>query len=706
MEKIFIWVLHHKKTIVLTFLVAVIVSAFCSQFVQVNYDMNDYLPEDSVSSIALDTMENEFDSDIPNARIMVPDLSIDEALDYKERFMEVEGVTDVIWLDDVVSLYQPISIQDQTIVDNYYKDGYALFTVTIDDNDLVETVSKLGELIGEEGAMTGAVINNATATEATLTEMPKIIMIAVPIVLLILILTTKSWIEPLIVLVSIGIAILLNSGSNLIFGEVSFVTNGAGNILQLAVSLDYSVFLLHKFEDKRKEGLDAEKAMLASLTGSVTSILSSGLTTVIGFAALILMRFGIGPDLGMALAKGIFLSLLTVFTLLPVLTLYTYKWMEKTQHKPLLPSFNRFGVFVSRQMIPMVIIFTLLVVPSFLAQQSNNFYYGSEHIFASETKLGQDNAYIDQVFGKSNPMVLLVPKGDVATETIMSEEIGTLAQVNEVISYVDNIGAEIPTSFIPEDLLSDIESENYRRIIINVSTQFEGDAAFSTVETIRAIAQKYYPDSWYLAGESASTYDLRETITADSLTVNIIAIAAVFIILMLSFKSIAIPFVLVLSIETAIWINLSVPYYEGSTLFYLSYLIIGSIQLGATVDYAILTTSRYLELRETMLKKEAIQKTISGVTVSVLTSGLSMTVVGFLLGIITSHGVLKQLGILLGRGTILSMVIVFFVLPGLLYLFDGLIEATTKNCNFRAKEKNQKKHVADQKEPVLATERI
>ena len=689
MKKIFELILHHRKTVLMVFGALLALSALAKPLVGVNYDLNDYLPAESPSTLALDEMMAQYETDIPNTRIMVPDVTITEAMKYKAQIAQVPGVLEVLWLDDSLSILVPLESQDQTIVEQYYKEGNALFTVTIQEQMRVEAMNALREVIGDEGAMTGAAINTATATQSTLTEISKIVAIAIPIVFLILILTTTSWLEPLIVLASIGVAILINSGSNLLFGEISFVTNGAGNILQLAVSLDYSVFLLHRFEENRHKGMEAEPAMLTALSGSAASILSSGMTTVIGFAALILMRFRIGPDLGMALAKGVFISLITVFTLLPVITLYTYKWMERLQHKPLMPTFEKFGLYVRRQMLPMVVIFTLLIVPGYLAQQSNSFYYGSEHIFDETTKLGQDTAKIDAIFGKSSPMVLMVPKGDLAKESALSQELHGLVQVGDIISYVDNAGPQIPYEFVPGDTLSQLISEEYSRMIINVQTSYEGPAAFTTVETIRRIAQEYYPDNWYLAGESPSTYDLMDTITADNTVVNLIAIAAVFFVLVISFKSPVIPILLVVSIETAIWLNLSLPYFRSDNLFFLAYLIIGSIQLGATVDYAILTTHRYLELRTHMTKKDAVPKTIEAVTVSILTSGLSMTVVGFLLGTITTHGVMKQLGILLGIGTIFSMIIVFFVLPGLLYLLDGFMDRTKKNLNFYRPDKDQ-----------------
>ncbi|MEA4847400.1 MAG: MMPL family transporter [Clostridiaceae bacterium] len=682
MNRFFRWTLKHKALIIAVYTIGCILCALSQPQVQVNYDMNDYLPEDSPSTIALNVMEDEFEGGIPNARVMISKVSLPEALAYKQKLLDISGITDVIWLDDAVSIYEPLEMQDSDTIESYYKDGNALFTVTVDEEKRVEAVNAIRGLIGGNNAMTGAAVNMAVATESTVKEIRKIVKIAIPIVFVILLLTTTSWFEPVLFLASIGIAVLLNSGSNLMFGTISFVTNGAGNILQLAVSLDYSVFLLHRFEEFRGEGLEAEEAMVQALCGSFTSILSSGLTTVIGFAALILMRFGIGPDMGMALAKGVCFSLLVVFTILPVMVMLTYKWVEKTAHPSLMPKFVLFGKAVSKQMIPMVIIFCMVILPSYRAQNYNSFYYGSEHIFDSSTQLGQDTEKIDGVFGKSSPMVLLVPRGDTAKQTLLSNALKAIPEVSSVVSFVDSAGAEIPQEYLDKDILSKLESEHYSRMVLTVDTEYEGSDAFNTVRKIRKISGDYYPGEWQLAGESVSTYDLMDTITADNLTVNLIAIGAVFAVLLFSFRSLLIPFILVLAIETAIWINLSVPFFTDSTLFYLAYLIISSIQLGATVDYAILTTSRYLEFRAALPRKKAIQETISVVTVSILTSGSVMTLVGFLLGSITSHGVLKQLGLLLGSGTLMSMTIVFFVLPGLLYLLDTPIEKTTKGITF------------------------
>ncbi|WP_294346338.1 MMPL family transporter [uncultured Clostridium sp.] len=500
-----------------------------------------------------------------------------------------------------------------------------------------------------------------------------IVLIAVPFTLLILILTTTSWIEPIILLISIGIAIAINSGTNLIFGEISFVTNAAGNILQLAVSLDYSVFLLHRYKEMRKEGLESEEAMVQALCNSTSSILSSGVTTVIGFLALAVMKFKIGPDLGLALAKGIALSLVTVFVFAPGVILYCNNLINKTEHKSFMPSFDGVGKLVEKLIIPSVVIFTIMIIPSYLASINSEYYYGSSKIFGLETKLGQDTKKIEDEFGKFNNYVLMVPRGDFETEENLSNKLKYIKEVTSIISYVDKAGAEVPMEYVDKDVLSKLISDNYSRMIINVKTDYEGKEAFDVVEKIRSIAKEYYGDKYYLAGQTVSTYDLMDTITEDMISVNLLSIGAVFIVLVISMRSISIPAILVLAIETAIWFNLSIPYYRGTPLFYIAYLIISSIQLGATVDYAILMTERYIDFRKKLYKKDAIKKTVSVVMVSILTSGTVMTGVGFFLGYVSSHGILSQLGMLLGRGTICSLGIVVFVVPGLLYVFDSFI---------------------------------
>lgn len=681
MKKFYNGILNHSKLVLILFSIFFIICFMSKSSIPVNYDLNDYLPPDSASTVALELMQNEYEEGIPNARIMLEKQSIPEILAYKEKIQNVDGVNNVTWLDDVVNINEPIETMDDELVANYYKDGNALLSVTIDENMRLEAVEEIRSIIADENSMSGSAVSTAEATTSTMNEISKITVIAILFVIVVLFLTTTSWVEPFIILIGLGVAVIINAGSNIIFGEISFVTNAAGSILQIAVSLDYSVFLIHRFEECKKSEKNVKKAMVNALCMSTSSILSSGLTTVIGFLALCLMRFQIGPDLGLALAKGVGVSLLSVFVFMPVFILYTYKWIDKTKHTSFMPSFSILGKAVLRLKLPIIFIFAILIIPSYLASNANDFYYGSSHIFGTQTKLGIDTKDIESTFGKNDTYVLLLPKNDIAIQKELSDELNEIPQITNILSYVDTIGMEIPEQYLDKSVLSRLNSDNYTRMVLSVNVDYEGEETFALVQNIRSITDKYYPNNWYLAGEGVSTYDLMDTVTQDMVKVNLVAILAVFIVLCITMKSMLLPIILVLGIETAIWINLSIPYLIDDTIFYIAYLIISSIQLGATVDYAILLSERYKEFRRNYDKVASISKTLSSVTTSILTSGSVLTVVGFLLGYISTHGLLSQLGYLLGKGTICSLVIVMFVLPNLLYIFDSQVMKKNKKTH-------------------------
>lgn len=669
-QKFFDCVIRFRIPIMVIFVLAAVWGAYAKQLVQVNYDMNDYLPEESSSTVSMDKMQEEFDGGIPNARVAVKDVAYAQALKYKEKLEKIKGVEEVTWLDDVNYLDMPIDMLSKDTRDLYYKDNTALYTVTIGEDSINSAVPEIRKVIGDDNAMTGSAVSTAEATSSTVSEIKKIAVIAVLIVLLVLCLTTSSWLEPFIVLLGIGVAVLINAGTNLMFGEVSFVTNAAGSILQLAVSLDYSVFLIHRFQECRMTCNSPKEAMNEALCKSASSILSSGLTTVIGFLALLFMRFGIGPDLGRALAKGIGISLLTVFLFMPGIILFCYRLMDKLSHRRLLPSFEKFGKLVSKITIPLAILFCVLMLPTFYASNNNSYYYGSSHIFGAGTRYGDDTKYIEDTFGIKDTYVLMVKNNDMKKEKALVKELKKSDKILSITALSDMLGPMLPRDMIPNTIRKKLESENYSRMVLSVGVDYEGEETFALVEKIRNTAAKYYGNNYYLAGQGVSTYDLMDTITDDMVKVNLVAIAAVLIVLILTMRQIKTPIVLVLAIETAIWINLSIPYLQNTPLFYIAYLIISSVQLGATVDYAILFSDRYRECRREMDKKESIIATISQTSVSILTSGITMIAVGFLLGIISTHGLLSQLGYLLGKGTICSVLTVFFVLPGLLYLTD------------------------------------
>lgn len=684
------FILKHRKIIIIVFLLAAVICAGLSTMVGVNYKFADYLPEDAPSTKALDVMEEEYDQTIPNMRVLIYDVSIPQALSYKEKIENVKGVEEVRWLDDAIDIYEPLEQADADTVDAWYKDSDALFSVTISEKDDAEkkaAVKEIRTIIGDENAMSGTAVTDTYSPVHTTKDIQKIILIVIPIVFIILLLTTNSWFEPVLFLFTIGVAIMLNRGTNLIFGEISFVTNAAGSVLQLAVSMDYSIFLLHRFAENRAEGKEVKQAMVDAVKQSTSSVLSSGLTTVTGFAALILMRFRIGPDMGWVMAKAIVFSLLCVLCLLPALAISTYKLIDKTQHRPLYPNFKTFSSVVMKIRIPMLILAAVIAVPCFLAQGSNDFLYGSSRVYSTnQTQMGRDLLAIEDEYGASNPLVILVPKGDMSKEAALNEALCENKNVTSVISYVNTVGAQIPDGYVPEDSLEQLYSENYSRFVVTLDTEEVEDGWTDKIDEIHKICEKYYGDDALIAGDLASTEDLKDTITEDNTRVNLLAIAFVFIILLLNFKSISIPVILTLVIELSIWINLSIPYFGSTTLHYIAYLIISSVQLGATIDYAILLTSRYLEERKTMGRKEAARTAIQVSVLSLFTSAIILMIAGFALGICSTNLVLSQLGTLVGRGAVISFVLVLVVLPALLVLLDKVIEKTTFGLKF---SKNQ-----------------
>ncbi len=677
-EFVFTHVIKHKKAIIALFFILAFFSFPARDLVSVNYDISDYLPKETHSTKSIEALGKEFSDGIPNARVLVRDVTLPEALEYKHKISEVEGVSSVTWLDDFVDTTLPLENADKSIKDVYYKDGNALFNVAIQKQARIDATDKIREIIGDKNAMAGSAVSTAVATVETVKEVQLIKIFSVIFVLLILLLTTRSWIEPVIVLIGLGVAIIINEGSNLIFGEISFVTDAATGILQLAVSLDYSVFLIHRFEECRKEVGDEKEAMILALKRSSQSILGSGLTTVIGFLALVLMSLRLGPDMGLALAKGVAISLITVFTFTPALIMFMFKLMDKTRHKSFIPDLTGFGKTVHKYAIPMLIVALILIVPAFLASRSNEYDFGSSHIYSKGTQLGKETEEINKIFGEKDVYVLLAPKGKTAEQKAFSKEVGDMDKVSSVVSYVDKVGAEIPDGFLDKEILDKFQSKRYSRMIISVDVPYEGDDTFNLIQDIRDKAKDHFGKDYYLAGEGVSTYDLMRTATSDLEKVNIVAIIAIFLVLMFTLHSLIVPFILVLCIETAIWLNLAVPYFNGHPIFYIAYLIISSIQLGATVDYAILMTDKYRENRKLLARRESAEKTVSDVTVSICTSGSALTVVGLLMGNISSNQLLAQLGFFIGRGALFSLTIVMFVLPEVLYIFDRFAVKETR----------------------------
>ncbi len=671
---------HAKVIVIITFILAAL-CGFLATLVPVNYDLASYLPKESPSTVAINVMEDEFDSSVPNARVMVDDVSLDEALEYKRLIADVEGVSSVVWLDDVTDITIPLGAQDAALVDEYFKDGHAIYSVTIEGDHVADATRAIYDIIGNGHAI-GEAITTADTQNMAVSEVLNAFAILIPLIILLLVLSTSSWLEPLFFLLAIGVSIVFNMGTNVVFGELSNIAFTIAPILQLAVSLDYAIFLLHAFQRAREETPDLHAAMRKAMRESFSAIAASAATTIFGFAALGFMKFSIGAELGITLVKGIVFSFLCVMIFLPAFTILAHNLIDKTHHRALMPSFSSVGKFLSPIRIPAIAIVAVLVIPCMLAQQHMAFTYSMGSSDDMTNRTVADEAAIEEVYAQQTPLVLMVPKGDMGREVQLSATIEENPFVDSVLSYPTSVGAEIPVEFVDKGVQDEFYSENYARIVIYANTANEGTEAFGLVDYIHEQASRFYGDEALLAGEPASLYDMREVTLEDSRVTNTVAVLAILAVLFLTFRSLILPFVLIATIESAIIINLSIPYFTGDSLNYLGFLVINTVQLGATVDYAILFTDTYLKKRRLIPCKQALAQTAGETFKSILVSASILALAGFVLWITSSNGIISILGHLLFRGTLLSFLLVVTFLPGVLRLLDKPIGKTTWHSRF------------------------
>lgn len=674
----------HRKGIVIITAVLVVLTALSAIGLQTNNNMADYLPADAESTIALELMEQEFSGALPNARVMLSDVTVAQAQDYKARLLEIDGVQSVMWLDDVADLKEPLETLDPATVQAYYRDGAALFSVAIETGKEADTVEAIYALDDARTSIAGDAAGAAFFEMLGDLETARAMLILVPMILAMLFLTTTSWFEPVLYLGAIGVAVIVNLGVTALFGEISYVTMAVAPILQLAVSLDYAIFLLHSFEKHRQETDDVRIAMQRAIRSSFSSVAASAATTMFGFLALLLMKFRIGPDMGRVLVQGIILSYLSVMVFLPALTLCCCRLLDRTRHRKFIPELKGVERALRRIRVPALILAVLVVVPCYLAQSRTSFFYGNGTP-STESRYGSDTLRIDELFGQDVSLVLLVPRGDPAREQALCEQLAQVENVGGVTAYVTMVGASIPPDYLEKAITQNFYGAHYARIILSCNTEAEGDEAFAVVQRVREITAQYY-DTSYTCGQSANLYDMKVVVSSDNIVVNLTAVLAIALTLLVTFRSLTLPLILLAIIETAIWINASIPYFTGTAFSYIGYLVINTVQLGATIDYAILTTDGYLQERRSRNKRAAVAEVLHKHLLSVLVSVLTLALAGFCLYFTSSNVIVSSLGLLLGRGTLLSCFLVICVLPTLLMLFDKVIGKTTKNANFYQEE--------------------
>ena len=691
LEKLCHFIVVFRKQIGVFFLFLIVLSIIGMTKVTINYDLSKYIPENMPSKVALNLTRDEFGMQ-SMARVMVNNITLAEAKEYKEKIESIDGIYKVMWLSDDIDAYQPESFVDKEELSKYYKDGSSLYDVMFEEDDYSDltynAVGELQKILPEDSNLSGSAIDNRSSRDRLQNEMIKIMMFLVPLTLVILLLTTDSYFSSFVFIAVISVSILLNMGSNIIFESVSFVTFMISAALQFAVSMDYSVFMLHQFEAEKKKYDDEELAMKKAVKHASLSVLSSSLTTVAGFVALAFMNFGIGKDIGFVFAKGIVFSLFCVIFLMPYLILTFNKQIEKTKHRSLLPSFDRFSR-ATLKIGPLLIALSLIIIiPSYVAQRNNDFLYGTNCFGAGEGTKGYiDEQKIVEKFGRSIPIMLIVPNKDYYTEKKLVQEFEDLKIVDKVLTLANQVPEGVPYDFIDKDIYKKFQNEKYTRVVVFVKTSSESDLAFNTLDEVKEITSKYYGDDYYYTGTIPVTIDIGESIQSDYNVVNWISIAAIVVILIFTFRSLIVPIILTVVIEAGIFINMAIPFYMDKSLIFIGYLIVSSVELGATIDYAILMTNNYIKFRKYYNKKMSAMNAIKESLSSIITSGLILISAGYIIKFNSSMKAVADIGELVGRGALISVILVVIVLPQFLALFDKLVTRRVKTIEKDGNEK-------------------
>jgi len=672
-------VVRHTKLIIAVFLVLMVLGGLMSLGVHVNLDNIGYLPDSSSAKQAVAMLEDEFGMR-GTATLMVKESDPVKVFALKQQLEDLEEINTVVWLDDRVDMNTPVASWDSRLTDQFYQDGYARFTLAFSDKSdstiTHEGVKKALALAGTDAWMAGPAVTSQHSVERINREVPVYSAVAVVLILILLLLSTTSLLEPLLFLISIGASIVINMGLNLLSGEVSQITFAAASILQLAVSMDYSVFMLHRFHEQRAEGLGIKEAMVKAMTLAAVPVLASALTTIAGFAALLLMDFGIGGDLGVVLARGVTLSLVSVLTFLPALVIVTDKWVEKWTHREIMiPMRFAARIAVKGRYVFCILLFAFAVL-FFRAQGKVDYYYGMEHVLPADDSALTAEVKIREVFGDTDQSTLLLPIGNPAGEAALADELMKLDGVDSVDGLALGTMSRLPEELLPDSVVNQFHSDKTSMMILTTRYGTETDQAFTMVEQVRAVVNRLAPQA--VIGGGAFTYkDLKDVTDADATRVAIVSAILIFIIVMISFKSLAIPFIAVFLIQTAIWINVGLVYFTRTPMSFISFIILGTIQLGATVDYAILFISRYRENAALLSPKDAARQTVSDTAKSILTSSFILISATFSVYFIATIRTGSELCMFIGRGSLISTLMVLFVLPGLMVIADPFIRATT-----------------------------
>ena len=687
MERLFRGILRHRRVVIDVFVALTVICACLIPQVKIDANMSDYLPPTAKSSQDLDAMKRIYGNDIANARVYVTGISLPDAKALDKSLKGEKGVISVTWLGDEVDVDQPLETQDaDTIADWYDGKGY-LFQAVLKSGVKQSQIDRIRALAkAVPGAKTVAIDGSAAddaANMATInTDMGKIMTIAVIVVLVVVALNTTSYLHPIVMLLTIGVAIVLNMGTNVFRGTISSITQLVASVLQLAVSMDYSIVLLTNFGRAQQRTDDQFEAMVSAMTKSFPVILSSAAVTFFGFLSLGAMQFLIGADMGIALAKGIVCSFFSITLLMPCILYNMRGLVAKTMHKPFFRSFHRMAKVCHAGAVPALVIAAVLAVPALLASQSVSFTYGSAANMSPTSQVKIDGDVIDKAFGKSQTWAIMVPAEHWGDENALVDDLQKLPTTKSVLSYSTIASSAMPHQLADKSQIKQLFSGGYSRIVLTSRIPDESKQAFDLVKKVRSLCRARYGSTYRLVGNAVSYADIKAVTSVDSTTVKLASILAIGAVLLVMFRSVSIPVILIMAIEVSIWMNEAVPYLMGQTINFVAFLVIDAVQLRAAVDYAIIFTEEYLARRRRMPKADASIQSIEKTAQPIMTSSsiLILACLGIYLSV--SSPMIQQVGMLIARGALISVILIFFVLPLLFTLLDGLVRVTSHKIGF------------------------
>ncbi len=681
MTKIGKFIAKHKYLILVISLILLVPSAIGYVKTRINYDILSYLPKTLETVDGQDVMVDEFGMGA-FSMVVVEGMDNKDILKLEEKMEAVDHVEEVLWYGDAMDISVPTDMLPSTLKDALFNGDatlmIALFDDTTSSDDTMNAVEDLRSVVGKQCYISGMAGVVTDIKNLSIAEMPVYVAIAAVLSFLVLCLTMDSFFVPVLFLFSIGVGIVYNLGSNIFLGEISYITQALTAVLQLGVTMDYSIFLLSRYEENKKKASDRETAMADAIAATFTSVAGSSVTTVAGFAALMFMTFALGRDLGIVMIKGVIIGVICCVTLLPALILIFEKLIDKTTHKPLMPTMKRLSDFITRHHIVWLVVFLVMLVPAVYGNNNVKLYYNIDKGLPASLDSSKANEKLSKDFDmKSVYMVLLKDGLSSKEKSTLLNEIEDVKGVKWALGLDSVMGGLVPEDILPSDLRKTLQTDNYEIQFVCSDYSAATDEANAQIKKITKLVKSYNEESMVI-GEAPLMKDLQDVTDVDLVMVNTVSIIAIFIIIMIVFKSISLPVILVAVIEFAICVNMAIPYYMGTELPFVASIVIGTIQLGATVDYAILMTSRYKTERMAGLSKnEAIKVAHRTSMKPVITSGISFFAATFGVGLYSSIDMISSITALLSRGAIISTVVVLVLLPTMFKIFDKVICYTT-----------------------------